>query len=156
VLSRAEKKRARREAKITPCEPICVECGSLAERVKGDRIYPHRPDLHVKSFYLCQCGAYVGCHPFTRIALGRPAGAETRKARNAAHEAFDRLWRRKMERDGCAQNEARGAAYGWLAGKLGVEATRCHIGWMDAPTARQVVQIVASISATTSTFETAA
>jgi len=141
--TRAERKRERREAKITPCEPVCVECGRLAERVKGDRIYPHRADLHRKSFYRCECGAYVGCHPFTRIALGKPAGPATRAARNEAHRSFDALWRRKMDRDGCDQTQARNAAYAWLAEQMGLEPGCCHIGWMTADEARRVVEVCA-------------
>lgn len=137
---RASRRRQKREARIVPCEPICVECGKLAEHVKGDRVYPHRRDLWVKNFYLCECGAYVGCHPFTRIALGRPAGPLTRAARNRAHNAFDLLWRRKMRVEQCPQEVARNAAYDWLAGLLGYPRGECHIGWMTAPEANAVVR----------------
>lgn len=139
----AQRRRERAEARITPCEPICCECGSMAERVKGDRIYPHREDLHRKNFFLCGCGAYVGCHPFTRIALGRPAGPATRKARGEAHAAFDPMWRAKMAREGCDQATARAAAYAWLAGELGYEPGLCHIAWMTAEEAGRVVEACA-------------
>ncbi len=143
---KAEKRRARAEAKVTPpTDPTCVECGSMPERVKGDAIYPHRADLHMKSFWRCQCGAYVGCHPFTRVPLGRPAGPATRAARNAAHASFDALWRRKMERDGCGQQEAREAGYAWLAQQLGYEPGKCHIAWMTAEEAARVVEVCASL-----------
>jgi hypothetical protein len=138
---RDQRRRAKREALIEPCEPVCVECDKLAALVKGDRIYPHRTDLHAKNFFLCECGAYVGCHPFTRIALGRPAGPMTRRARNSAHNAFDILWRRKMRLTGCSQGEARNAAYRWLAEQLGYEQGKCHVAWMTAPEARAVVRL---------------
>jgi len=140
-LARKARRRAQREAKITHCEPVCVECGAMANLVKGDAIYPHRRDLHAKNFYLCDCGAYVGCHPFTRLALGRPAGELTRKARSRAHNCFDILWRRKMRVEGCAQNVAREAAYRWLAGQLGYPEGACHVGWMTATEAHAVVAL---------------
>lgn len=144
---RAAKRRERREARITICEPICVECGKLAERVKGDRLYPNRPDLHPKSYFLCVCGAYVGCHPYTRLSLGRPAGPLTRQARNEAHATFDPLWRAKMAREGLPQHEAREAGYVWLAQQMGMEPGRCHIAWMTAEEARRVVEICAPYTA---------
>ncbi len=114
--------------------PTCIECGSRAEIVGGSRIYPHRPDLYQKKFWLCGCGAYVGCHPGTREPLGSPAGPETRRARSAAHAAFDPLWRSGQMR--------RKAAYAWLSQALGVERNDCHIGMMDQDTAKRVVQLV--------------
>lgn len=139
--ARRERQRGKRLAKIEPIEPVCVECNAVADLVTGAEIYPRRPDLHHKRFYRCTCGAYVGCHPGTQIPLGKPAGELTRKARNRAHNAFDILWRRKMRVAGCKQNEARGAAYKWLAKSLGYEPGRCHIGWMTADEANRVVAL---------------
>jgi hypothetical protein len=100
----------------------------------GAVIYPHRPDLHSKSFWQCDCGAYCGCHPGTTTALGSPCGPETRKARSAAHAAFDPYWKLgKMTRS---------AAYKRLADELGIKRADCHIGMMDAVTARRVVEVV--------------
>ena len=112
---------------------ICMECGRRAKLVGGEAIYPHRPDLYAKRFWRCECGAYVGCHPGTENALGFPAGPDARKARNAAHAAFDPLWRSK--------ELSRSAAYKWLADQLGQRAGLTHISWMDAATARRVVTV---------------
>ncbi len=112
----------------------CIECGSKAALVGGERIYPHRPDLYAKSFWLCVCGAYCGCHSGTTNPLGYPCGVETRKARSAAHTAFDPIWKRK-EMD-------RRAAYAWLAKETGIPAPDCHIGMMTEAQARSVVQAV--------------
>jgi len=116
--------------------PVCIECGSTANLVGGKRIYPHRPDLYEKKFWLCSCGAYCGCHPGTTAALGSPAGPVTRKARSAAHAAFDPLWKRgEMSRKG---------AYAWLSQATGIDGDRCHIGMMTAEQARLVVDVVRS------------
>lgn len=51
----------------------CVQCQQNvdAELKTGDIIYPHRPDLANKNFYLCpHCKNYVGCHPNTTKPLG--------------------------------------------------------------------------------------
>lgn len=52
-----------------------------------------------------------------------------------------------MVRDGVSQKIARGAGYKWLAEKLGVDPKDCHIGNMDAATARRVVAICARYKA---------
>jgi hypothetical protein len=119
-------------------EPKCIECGKLATLVCGESIYPHRPDLFSKRFYLCECGAYCGCHPNTIVPLGFPCGAETRRARSAAHAAFDPLWKRG--------SMARRDAYQWLASLLGIDPEDCHIGMMDAETARRIPALVANLT----------
>lgn len=44
-------------------EVKCPYCERHAELVGGEVIYPHRPDLGSKKFWLCTpCNAYVGCH----------------------------------------------------------------------------------------------
>ncbi len=105
--------------------PTCIECANTAALVTGKRIYPHRPDLYGKSFWLCECGAYCGCHPGTTDPLGYPCGPATRQARSRAHAAFDPLWRGKG-------GMSRGDAYRWLARRLGIDKRDCHIGMMDA------------------------
>lgn len=136
------RKDARRHGERPHVDPICIECGALAEQVTGEAIYPHRPDLVWRTYYLCQCGAYVGTHRGTDIPLGTPAGPETRAARNAAHAIFDPLWEAKIRRDGCSKKEARGAAYKWLAEQLGINRDACHIAMFDAATARRVMDVV--------------
>lgn len=111
--------------------PVCLECGGEGVLVTGERIYPHRPDLFAKQLYLCSCGAYCGCHPGTIKPLGHPCGAETRKARSAAHAAFDPIWKH--------QGVSRASAYAWLAEQTGIAPGDCHIGMMSAEQARKVV-----------------
>ena len=112
---------------------VCGECGALCSKVKGDRIYPHRPDLYKLSFYLCpQCGAYCGVS--TDFSNPRsPAGPVTRKNRVWAHKAFDKLWQ--------SGQMSRTQAYQWLSSVLGIPAHRCHIGMMDSKMALRVVEL---------------
>jgi hypothetical protein len=113
--------------------PNCIECGSVAKLVGGKAIYPHRRDLHAKKFWLCACGAYCGCHGLTDEPLGYPCGPATRRARSAAHAAFDPLWKsRKMTRR---------EAYKWLAKATGIDPGKCHIGMMTVEQARLVARL---------------
>lgn len=111
---------------------VCPYCGDVVHMVKGDVIYPHRPDLFHKNFYRCEpCGAHVGCHPGTTKPLGRLANAELRKAKSAAHAAFDPLWKQGLM--------SRTKAYKWLSDALQIKPQDCHIGMMDVADCRRVV-----------------
>lgn len=118
----------------------CGECGRPAEHVKGDVVYPHRPDLASKDFYRCACEAQVGCHPGTLEPLGRPAGKATRTARSRAHAHFDALYKAVGQRHPQG-GSPRKRGYRWLSGKLGIPHDQCHIGMMDMATANSVVEI---------------
>lgn len=105
---------------------ICDYCGRQTDKVTGADIYPHRPDLKSKVIYRCvPCKAHVGCHPGTDRPLGRLANADLRKAKMAAHAAFD--------------PSARAEAYQWLAEALGISRDDCHIGMFDVETCKRVV-----------------
>jgi len=115
---------------------ICPYCQRRAECVSGKEIYPHRPDLYSKRFWLCRsCDAYVGTHHNSRrhAPLGQLADAELRKAKKAAHNAFDRIWM-----DG---SNTRKEAYAWLAEELGISLTSCHIGQFDVEKCKHVVAV---------------
>lgn len=114
--------------------PFCPYCGELSKLVYGDVVYPHRGDLRNKPFYLCgPCKAWVGCHPGTTTPLGRLADAGLRKAKSAAHAAFDPFWR--------SGKMSRGTAYAKLGDELGIPREEVHIGMMDAERCRRVVEI---------------
>jgi hypothetical protein len=115
-----------------PNVELCPYCGEPARLVGGLEIYPHRNDLRGKNFYQCApCDAYVGCHPGTTNALGRLANAELRKAKMAAHNAFDPLW--------SGGRLKRKAAYAWLSETLGMEKKLTHMGMMDVADCLRVV-----------------
>jgi hypothetical protein len=126
-----------RRPTLAEIDPVCIECGSGSNLVTGREVYPHRPDLFTKRFWLCPCGAYCGCHPGSVVPLGNPAGAETRKARMAAHDDFDRLWR--------SGEMTRTAAYDWLAGETGIARDMCHIGMMTRAEAELVSEVSSSL-----------
>lgn len=114
--------------------PICPYCNQISKGVGGDVIYPHRPDLGSKWFYLCKaCSAYVGCHPNTKNSLGRLANAELRKWKSIAHKAFDPLWR-----DG---HMKRSEAYQALATEMDIEKKDCHIGMFNVEQCKKVYAI---------------
>jgi hypothetical protein len=127
-----------------PAPVKCAECAGETRLVKGHRIYPHRRDLHDKWFWLCECGAYCGCHPGTDRALGAPAGKDTREARQRAHAAFDPIWRGLVGRLGTKANAARSICYRALARRLGMPAEACHIGMMTYVDAIRVVDLCRS------------
>lgn len=114
--------------------PDCNYCNQPAELVTGADIYPHRKDLASKRFWRCSpCAAWVGCHPGTDKPLGRLANAELRTAKQAAHAAFDPIWR--------SGDVHRGVAYRSLAKKLGLSIEQCHIGMFDIAMCRRVVEV---------------
>lgn len=122
-------------------KPKCPYCGVPAKLVDSEIVYRGRS---YGMIWLCQkhpeCDAYVGVHKGTIKPLGRLANAELRKAKKAAHDAFDRLWRFKVER-GAEPREARAAGYRWLSEKLGIEQRFCHIGMMDVRECERVVKL---------------
>lgn len=119
--------------------PSCPYCHNSAHLVTGQIIYPHRPDLWKYKFWLCApCEAYVGCHKQgdgTR-PLGRLANRELRDAKQAAHLAFDPLWRNKGK-----AALSRKEAYAWLAEQLDIDPKDCHIGKFDVARCKAVIAI---------------
>lgn len=113
----------------------CPYCQQEASLVYGDKIYPHRPDLHEKRFYLClPCAAYVGCHPGTYLPLGRLADAELREQKQAVHTEFDLLWQQ--------EKWTRSEAYRWLSVSLNISPDNCHIGMFDVKTCQRALKML--------------
>lgn len=110
----------------------CPYCTKGAVKVDGRVIYPHRPDLHDKWFWYCaDCGAWVGCHPYTSKPLGRLANAELRQLKMAAHRAFDPIWKLGLM--------SRHDAYKWLSDCMELPRSLTHIGMFDEAQCREVV-----------------
>jgi hypothetical protein len=61
---------------------------------------------------------------------------QLRKARYAAHMAFDPLWKHKVPRD-----PARSSAYAWLARSLALKGNECHIGKFDFDLCRRTIEL---------------
>lgn len=137
---------------LTPQYTVtCDYCGRPAPLVTGEVVYPHRPDLWEKQFYACMpCGAWVGCHPPASaprggmgdgtVPMGRLANAELRRAKSAAHAAFDPVWQSTRMR--------RSDAYHWLAQELRIDPKDCHIGMFDLDQCRAVIAAVHRLQVT--------
>lgn len=111
--------------------PRCPYCNKPSKPVTGEKVYPHRPDLFKLKFYECEpCEARVGCHKNSGKPLGRLANAELRRAKQAAHKAFDPLWK-----DGPLK---RTEAYKLLAQKFNKE--EIHIGELSVEDCAKVIQ----------------
>ena len=115
--------------------PTCPYCGAEARLADSAVVY------HGTSYgpiWLCanypSCDAYVGCHKGTTEPLGRLADWELRKAKRAAHETFDKLWKGKPK-------GARKKAYAWLAERMGLAIDDCHIGMFDVEQCQEVVRL---------------
>lgn len=111
--------------------PYCVQDIKL---VMGKEIYPERPDLYKKKYWLCKpCEAYVGCYGNTDRPLGRLAKAQLRVLKIKAHHALDALWE-----DG---HMCRTHAYLWLAKQLGIAENACHIGMFSTQMCKEVIAL---------------
>ncbi len=122
---------------------ICPYCGEPATLVNGNKVYPHRIDLFEKNFWFCEKDqAWVGCHkPAAEgglgdgtAPLGRLADAALRRAKSAAHVAFDPLWKTKIM--------TRRAAYQWMQREMGLDSVQGHIGMMDEEQCYKLVELV--------------
>lgn len=116
--------------------PKCPYCGNWSQKVTGEKIYPHRPDLYGKKFYLCEpCDAYVGCHSDGK-PMGRLANLRLRQLKSMAHAVFDPLWKSKAL--------SRTKAYAWMATRMDLEIHHCHIGHFDEDQCLSVIFIINS------------
>jgi len=117
--------------------PVCPYCNQAAVKATGQDIYPHRPDLHHKKFWLCApCGAYAGDvqHPDYANRPVQLANRELRTAKMHAHQTFDYLWQQKLM--------SRTQAYEWLAAVMQLAPAVCHIGMFDLNQCKAVVDHV--------------
>lgn len=122
-----------------PATPLCDYCGREAAFLPSSaELYQGRD--YGPAWACLPCGAWVGCHPDDR-PLGRLADKTLRTAKQAAHAAFDPLWRARMARDGLTQGKARGKGYKWLAAQMGLTRQECHIGMFDVAQCQRVVAI---------------
>lgn len=115
----------------------CSSCGCSFDLrlTKGKEIYPKRLDLRNKFYWKCdRCGAYVGCHPGTRRALGTPADAKLRKLRAQVHAVLDPFWKSKKM--------SRSEAYRSLALVFGFRLV--HIGEMDVEQCEKAIAFIQS------------
>lgn len=111
---------------------FCPKCECKTELVDSSEIYTR--DYGTKMWRCPQCGATVGCHKGTMIALGRVADKHLRELKIKAHASFDRLWK--------SRRMTRVQAYSWLAEQLGKPREFTHIGWFDEELCNKVIDVV--------------
>jgi len=120
----------------------CCECENAVptEDVDGLSLYPHRPDLAYKRFYMCPaCEAFVGCHPGTSVPLGTLAGPRLRFHRSLLHSALDPMWRNGARK--------RKDVYAAISAKLGYEF---HIGEVcTVEDAQRILKIISEMEGET-------
>ena len=102
--------------------PTCPECYNQGLLVSGKEVYPHRPDLYKKWFYVCKKhDTRVGCHSNTKEPLSsKMAGGQLRLLRSQTHGMLDPLWRN-------GHFTSRGVAYSWLAREMKISLTKTNV-----------------------------
>lgn len=138
----------------------CDYCQQPAELLRSSATLYRGRDYGPAWFCPCQPGgAWVGTHKNspTFQPLGRLANAELRKAKVAAHNAFDPIWQahalRVVRSPGGKKKSVRSSAYMWLAQQLKIDGRDCHIGMFTVEQCRQVVEICRNIKSPTDIFE---
>lgn len=124
-----------------PKPPICPTCGAKSDFFADSSRFYSRDYGPV---WACEpCGAWVGCHRGTKIALGRPANQELRTARKELHAVFDPVWKARQAATG--DEWSRAQAYKWLAEQMGIDRKECHIGMFSVEQCAAAMKIIAPI-----------
>lgn len=116
----------------------CVQCSTEvpAEKVTGEQVYPHRPDLYQLVFYKCPvCENFVGTHKATNEPLGCIPSKQLKQQRMMIHRVLDTLWKERII--------SRRKLYKQISSKLGYEYHTGNIKSIDE--AQQVLSIVQDI-----------
>ena len=128
------------KVKYTVLENACPYCNGNA-LLKDSKIIYGRSYGNI---WICEkypeCDSYCGVHKETNEPLGRLANKELREWKSKAHETFDPLWKRKMEK-GLDKRTSRNAAYEWLAKEMNLSREECHIGLFDVDQCKEVIKI---------------
>ena len=105
----------------------CIYCESRTTVVDGVVLYGPNHKLSKKKFYYCEpCKAWVGMHEGSNKPFGSVANASLRKRRLETHKVFDEFWINSKN-----PNYERKAAYAWLASKMNLAESDCHIGMFN-------------------------
>lgn len=123
---------ARVKGDVLPVPEACRFCVGKVNLVNNAEFYGGREYGWPLAYRCSCCGARVGTHLGTDIPLGTLANEVTIKARIAAHDAFDPLWKGKTPWH-------RSQAYQALARAM--QKRFAHISWMDEQECRKVVEL---------------
>lgn len=119
----------------SPDVPLCAHCGAPATLTCGDIIYPHRPDLAGRSYWVCMlCRAWCGCHRGTTKPLGALANVRLRAVRMDVHRALDPKWK------GSSNPRMRSIVYQALAVRMGLMTEETHVGMFDEAQCRKALE----------------
>lgn len=110
----------------------CPYCGQPSSYIDSIQIY----GISYGMVYAClPCQAWVGVHKDEPTkSKGRLANEEHRKAKKAAHDAFDALWKG-------GHIKKRSSAYWWLSKKLEIPKQFTHIGMFSIATCQKVIKL---------------
>lgn len=109
---------------------ICPYCWQESKLINSEEFY----GVYYGMMYICKpCDAYVGCHKYTEVALGRLANKNLREFKKKAHECFDQIWQQKIMK--------RKEAYMWLSEQTGVPAEYMHIGMLGEQMCKIVITL---------------
>lgn len=116
-----------------PIPEQCDNCASYeVEFVGNEAVYGRSYGKWPYVYFCSSCQAAVGCHPGTRIPLGRMADKKTRQLRARAHTHFDPLWK--------SGAMSRTEAYRLLSRNLNIPAEQCHISQMNVEQLKFVIE----------------
>jgi hypothetical protein len=115
----------------------CPYCNDKPKLIDSVEIYGTSYGM---AYYCAPCDALVNCHKGTTKPLGRLANKELRYWKRVAHEHFDPLWKKAIEK-GRTKKEARGAAYKWLAKQMNLDIELCHVGMFDIEQCKKVIEL---------------
>lgn len=112
----------------------CPYCNKPAKWVSNAEVYNGKQFGDSYMIWLCApCGAYVGCHKNTKVPKGTLANKPLRKARVAAHNAIDPLWK--------SSAYTRKQMYAMLNKHFGMEV---HIGEADESMCAEIIKWAAT------------
>lgn len=116
--------------KLIMAGKICPYCGLESKLIDSQDLY----GTDYGMMWMCKpCDAYVGCHKYTEVALGRLANKGLREFKKKAHECFDKIWRSKIMK--------RTEAYMWLSEQIGTPPEYTHMGMFGEDTCKLVIAI---------------
>lgn len=112
----------------------CCGCEKKVSTVKkdGSFVYPHRPDLKFKTFFVCDnCGCFVGENTRSGKPLGVIPTKEISSMRQTIHGLIDPLWK-----DG---KISRSKLYNLISEKIGCEYHTANLKTLDE--CREIISI---------------
>jgi len=117
----------------------CPMCGTKMKVITNVAHYgPYAAGVKPGYRWVCpspgDCDTNIGCHGKTYVPLGMPADYDLRKLRQECHKMFDILWK--------TAGFHRPSAYKWLAKRLRIPVSECHIALFCGDMCREAIGIL--------------